>query len=96
MIEHLEFYVIEQRLEYFQKILSTYVVDPSCSIRQAAAYGIGLLAQKTPSDRFARLAGAIEQSCLQAIRIPRSKEKKKVFMNSLENCVSALGKLIKY
>ena len=86
--------------EIAKKIIS-YCNSPIAAVRQASAYGIGIMAERA-GPHFA----TISNDCLQGLKIaiefqmpPQVKEKKskvKQFMHAKDNAVSALGKIIKF
>jgi importin-5 len=75
--------------------------SPTAAVRQAASYGIGIMAEKA-GPAFA----TISNDCLMGLKIAveyqmpaNVKEKKtkvKQFMHAKDNAVSALGKIIKF
>jgi len=83
------------------KEIIKYCGSPVAAIRQAASYGIGIMAEKAGAN-FATIAN----DCLNGLKVaiefqmPASvKEKKtkvKQFMHAKDNAVSALGKVIKF
>ncbi|KPP64331.1 importin-5-like [Scleropages formosus] len=79
--------------EYFLQPMLQSLCDPSPEVRQAAAYGVGVMAQfggenYTP---FCREAIPLLVGVIQA-----ADSKSKENINATENCVSAIGKVMKY
>lgn len=78
---------------FFLEPLLLYVKDRSAEVRQAAAYGWGVLAQ-FGGDQFAtELAKAIP-SLVALINAPDSREVRNI--NPTENAISAVTKIMKY
>jgi len=78
---------------YFLKVLLGSIQDASAEVRQAAAYGCGVMAQFGGPDYAPACAEAIPLLA-GAIAFPDSRSKANV--SSTENCVSAVTKICKY
>lgn len=67
--------------------------DADCDVRQAAAYGVGVMAQ-TLGRSFAPHAGGALQALAGVIQAPGARDEESV--NATENAISALGKLCEF
>ena len=75
--------------------------SPTAAVRQAASYGIGIMAEKAGAH-----FGQISNDCLLGLKaaiefpmpanVKEKKTKVKQFMHAKDNAVSALGKIIKF
>uniref|UniRef100_H3B692 Importin-5 n=1 Tax=Latimeria chalumnae TaxID=7897 RepID=H3B692_LATCH len=79
--------------EYFLRPMLQSVCDNSPEVRQAAAYGIGVMAQFGGEN--------YRQFCTEAIPllvgvIQAAESKAKENINATENCISAVGKIMKH
>jgi len=84
------------------KTVCTFVDSKTSSLRQAAAYGVGVIAQSSGVEHF----GAIMQECLTALKagiekqptaaIKEKKMKLNQFNHARDNAIASLGKVIKY
>lgn len=70
-----------------------YVKDKSSEVRQAAAYGWGVLAQMGPDEYVHELTKAVP-SLVEIIQDPKSRDQRNI--NATENAISALTKIMKY
>jgi hypothetical protein len=52
MIEHLGYSIAGSKFNDFANALAVFSTDKVCFVRQAAVYGIGVQAEKTPADVF--------------------------------------------
>ncbi|GLV41396.1 Karyopherin beta 3 [Carabus blaptoides fortunei] len=77
----------------FLQPLAAYVADKSAEVRQAAAYGWGVLAQ-FGGDQFAGECAKALPILLEVITDPESRSIKNV--NPTENAISAVTKILKY
>lgn len=77
----------------FLQPLAAYVTDKSAEVRQAAAYGWGVLAQ-FGGDQFAGECGKALPLLMEVINDPESRTVKN--LNSTENAISAVTKILKY
>jgi hypothetical protein len=94
MIEHLGIELIPDRWPILLEALIRYSTDKSCTVRQAAVYGIGILAEKS-KETFAKVSPKCIETLYEALKIPGDNEKAKVYGHCKDNTVSALGKIIK-
>ena len=83
------------------KEIIKFCTSPAAACRQAASYGIGVMAEKAgahfaqiSNDCLMGLKGAIE--FLMPANVQEKKSKVKQFMHAKDNAVSALGKIIRY
>lgn len=79
--------------QIFTPALLQYVLDKSPDVRQAAAYGCGVLGQ-FGGDQFAHTCAQIIPLLVQVINDPRSREIENI--NATENAISAFAKILKY
>lgn len=94
MIEFLGLELIPDKWPHLSEALIRFSADKSCPVRQAAVYGIGVLAEKS-REIFAQMAPQCINSLYEALKIPIGEEKTKVYGHCKDNTVSALGKIIK-
>lgn len=96
VIEHLGFQVAGAKFEEFAKALCTYAQDKICFVRQAAVYGIGILAERTPQESFKQFAPAVLKAVSDSLSIQKlQSDTDKVYGHCRDNTVAALGKLLK-
>ena len=50
MVEHLGYERLQANWFYFSNILINFTREKNCELRQAACYGLGVLAEKTPME----------------------------------------------
>ena len=93
MIEYLGIELIPNEWPHLSEALLKYATDKTCFVRQAALYGIGVLALKS-KDAFAPLAETCLVKILEALKIPKGNESDRVYGFARDNAVSALGKII--
>jgi hypothetical protein len=79
--------------DYFLQNLLTSVQDPSPEVRQAAAYGCGVMGQ-FGGQEYAETCAQAVPLLAQVITHPESRTKENV--NPTENCISAVTKICKY
>lgn len=79
--------------QIFTPALLQYVVDRSPDVRQAAAYGCGVLGQ-FGGDQFAHTCAQIMPLLVQVINDPKSRDVENI--NATENAISAFSKILKY
>lgn len=80
----------------FATILVTYTNEKSCVLRQAACYGLGVFAEKTPNNVLNTESIQIWLNALiESIKIPKGSEKEKTYGHCRDNGVAAVGKIIK-
>ncbi|XP_064614966.1 importin-5-like isoform X2 [Liolophura sinensis] len=79
--------------EYFLPSLMTYICDKQGEVRQAAAYGIGVMAQ-FGGDAYAQACAQSIPLLYQVIQDPESKSVENI--NPTENAISAVTKICKY
>ena len=101
MIEFLGPEILGPHYVTVAKEIIRFCGSPVAACRQAASYGIGIMAEKA-GPHFAQIAN----DCLQGLKVaieflmpPNVKEKKskvKQFMHAKDNAVSALGKIIRF
>uniref|UniRef100_A0A8C5LW63 Importin 5 n=1 Tax=Leptobrachium leishanense TaxID=445787 RepID=A0A8C5LW63_9ANUR len=79
--------------EYFLRPLLQSICDNSPEVRQAAAYGIGVMAQ-FGGDNYQPFCTEALPLLVGVIQAPDSKTKENI--NATENCISAVGKIMKF
>ncbi|XP_040281224.1 importin-5 [Bufo bufo] len=79
--------------EYFLRPLVQSICDSSPEVRQAAAYGVGVMAQ-FGGDNYRPFCTESLPLLVGVIQTPDSKTKENI--NATENCISAVGKIMKY
>lgn len=52
MIDHLGYDIMKSQWNDFGKVFIKYLMHGNCAIRQSACYGLGIFAEKTPSEIF--------------------------------------------
>ncbi|ELW71512.1 Importin-5 [Tupaia chinensis] len=88
----------EKVLPWFEQLLPLivnliYVCDNSPEVRQAAAYGLGVMAQYG-GDNYRPFCTEALPLLVRVIQSADSKTKENV--NATENCISAVGKIMKF
>lgn len=78
---------------YFLEPLAVYIRDKSCEVRQAAAYGWGVLGQ-FGGEQFASELAKIVPALVEVINDPESRDPRNI--NATENAISAVTKIMKY
>lgn len=78
--------------EYFLRPMLQYVCDNSPEVRQAAAYGIGVMAQ-FGGENYRPFCTEAIPLLVGVIQMEGSKTKENI--NATENCISAVGKVMK-
>lgn len=78
---------------YFLEPLAVYIRDKTTEVRQAAAYGWGVLAQ-FGGEQFASELSKILPVLVEVISDPQSKDPRNI--NATENVISAVTKIMKY
>lgn len=79
--------------KFFIPLLSAGVVDKKSEIRQAALYGIGLLAQQN-GHTYVEFFKSVISSIVQVINHPEARSDD--FIMATENGISAVAKILKY
>nr|XP_012150540.1 PREDICTED: importin-5 isoform X2 [Megachile rotundata] len=79
--------------EYFLRPMIQYVSDKSAEVRQAAAYGCGVLGQYG-GEAFAQACAEALPRLMEVINDPESRSPENV--NPTENAISAVTKILKY
>ncbi|XP_066591327.1 importin-5 [Prorops nasuta] len=79
--------------EFFLRPMIQYVTDKSPEVRQAATYGCGVLAQ-FGGEAFAQACAEVVPRLMEVINDPESRLPENV--NSTENAISAVTKILKY
>ncbi|CAL9698324.1 unnamed protein product [Knipowitschia caucasica] len=79
--------------DFFLGPMLQSLVDPVAEVRQAAAYGVGVMAQYGGANYCKFCKEAIPR-LVQVIQAPDSRSKENV--NATENCISAVGKVMRF
>uniref|UniRef100_A0A286XZM1 Importin 5 n=1 Tax=Cavia porcellus TaxID=10141 RepID=A0A286XZM1_CAVPO len=79
--------------EYFLRPMLQYVCDSSPEVRQAAAYGLGVMAQYG-GDSYRPFCTQALPLLVRVIQSGDSKTKENI--SATENCISAVGKIMKF
>ncbi|KAM9319984.1 importin-5 [Gastrophryne carolinensis] len=79
--------------EYFLRPLLQSICDNSPEVRQAAAYGVGVMAQ-FGGESYRPFCTEALPLLVRVIQATESKTKENV--NATENCISAVGKIMKF
>ncbi|KAJ8787277.1 hypothetical protein J1605_005863 [Eschrichtius robustus] len=79
--------------EYFIRPMLQYTCDSSPEVRQAAAYGLGVMAQYG-GDNYRPFCTEALPLLVRVIQSANSKTKENI--NATENCISAVGKIMKF
>jgi len=96
MVEYLGYELLNAHWASFSTILVTYTNEKSCVLRQAACYGLGVFAERTPNNVLNGEAILVWTNALiESIKIPKGSEKEKTFGHCRDNGVAAIGKIIK-
>lgn len=80
-------------VEYFRWPMLLNMRDNNPEVRQAAAYGLGVMAQ-FGGDDYRSLCSEAVPLLVKVIKCANSKTKKNVI--ATENCISAIGKIMKF
>ncbi len=104
MIEYLGIELIPDKWPHLCEALLRFACHKSIAVRQAAAYGIGVLSEKS-HQVFNQLAPKCISRLFEALQIPQGTEKPKVdlkisfklkvYGHCRDNIVSAMGKIIR-
>ena len=96
MVEFLGYDLLHTQWINFAKGLLQYTAEQSCVPRQAACYGLGIFAEKTPSSVLdVPTINLWLQALYEAVKVPQGSEKEKAYGHCRDNGVAAVGKIIK-
>ncbi|CAK67710.1 unnamed protein product (macronuclear) [Paramecium tetraurelia] len=96
MVEYLGFPYIQNKFIDLAQALSVYACDRVCFVRQAAVYGIGVMAIKTPQELYLQVSQSLLKSLVESLKLQINQEdNEKQFGLARDNSISALGKIIK-
>jgi len=96
MVDYLGYEMLQSHWESFSTVLLRYTSESSCILRQAACYGLGILAQSTPSSVMnVDTINLWLQALYSSVKIPKGSEKEKTYGHCRDNGVAAIGKIIK-
>ena len=96
MVEFLGYEMLQAHWPSFSQVLLKYTSEKSCVLRQAACYGLGVLAQSTPVAVMN--VDTIQlwlQALYDAVKIQKGSEKEKTYGHCRDNGVAAIGKIVK-
>lgn len=96
IVEFLGYDLLPNEWASFATVLLKYTSENSCVLRQAACYGLGIFAERTPSNILN--ADTIQlwlNALLEAVKIPKGNEKEKTYGHCRDNGIAAIGKIIK-
>jgi len=79
--------------EFFLQLLLEYVADPQAEIRQAAAYGVGVMAQFGGAG-YSEVCAGVVPVLIGVIEHPTSRAVEN--LSATENAISAVTKILKY
>ena len=79
--------------QHFVQQMLHYVTDPQADVRQAAAYGLGVMGQYG-GPNFAQICETAIPRLVEVIQAPNSREPENV--NPTENSISAVTKILKW
>ena len=94
MVEYLGYQRLEQHWEKFGQVLMGFCNEKSCELRQAACYGLGIYAEKTPVNQ-PEIVNQWLHTLINSSKIPKGSEKDKSYGHCHDNAISAIGKIIK-
>ena len=96
MIEFIDFDLLRNEWVTLSKILIQFTIHEKAELRHPAAYGIGLLAEKT-KENFQNLSEGCLKALDWAIDVKRSQnEDIELYGVAKDNAISALGKIINF
>ena len=88
--------MLQSHWSSFSQVLLKYTLEKSCVLRQAACYGIGILAQSTPTGVMnAETVQVWLEALYTAVKIPKGSEKEKTYGHCRDNGVASIGKIVK-
>ena len=93
MIEFLGVELIPDIWPHLSEALLRYANDRTTYVRQAALYGIGLVAQGS-KESFGAIADVSVQKVVDAMKMPQGNETDKLFNYARDNAIATLGKII--
>lgn len=93
MIEFLGIELIPELWKELSQVIINFANHKTSELRQAALYGIGLLAQKSPAA-FGDIADVCIQKVVDSFKIPKGNEAEKLYQYSLDNSIATLGKIM--
>lgn len=81
----------------FEQILTTFLNNKKCTVRQAACYGLGVLAQQTPANLRSSEAALnwLNQLEIALKTEKRKKDKLNSYLYCRDNIVAAIGKIMR-
>lgn len=73
IVEHLGYNIAGTKFIDFAKALAIYSTDKVCFVRQAAVYGIGIMAINTPKDQYPIIGGILLTAVVDSLRVEYNK-----------------------
>ncbi|CAK69294.1 unnamed protein product (macronuclear) [Paramecium tetraurelia] len=96
IVEYFGFPYIQKHFIDFAQVLTIYAVDPICSVRQAAVYGIGVMATNTPQELYLQVSQSLIKAVVDSLKAQKNEdENEKQFGLARDHSISALGKILK-
>lgn len=96
IVEFLGYELLPNEWASFANVLIKYSAEASCILRQAACYGLGIFAEKTPGSVLnAETIQLWLNALLEAVKITKGGEKEKTYGHCRDNGIAAIGKIIK-
>lgn len=96
IVEFLGYDLLPNEWASFATVLLKYTSENSCVLRQAACYGLGIFAERTPSHILdGETLRLWLNSLLEAVKIPKGVEKEKTYGHCRDNGIASIGKIIK-
>ncbi|CAD8204866.1 unnamed protein product [Paramecium octaurelia] len=97
MVEYLGYPYVQGKLHDFAQALTVYAVDKVCFVRQAAVYGIGIMALNTPEQLYINVAPILSKALVDSLKVDKNQDDtEKQHGHARDNSIAALGKIIKY
>ena len=95
MVEHLPLEIIGSVVGDIAQVFLKHSQDKSPVLRQAACYGLGLMAQNT-GEQFGTYSQQVLESLGAAIQMQSGTQNKTTFKHAKDNAISSIGKIIKH
>lgn len=96
IVEHLGFQMAGAKFGDFANALAMYAVDKICFVRQAAVYGIGVIAQQTPKEHYPQIGAVLLKAIVDSLRVEKLADNtEKQYGHARDNSVAGLGKIIR-
>lgn len=96
IVEHMSYESCADIWNNLVEIMVNYCTHKFFMVRQAACYGIGFVARKTPANCYSLYSPVILSQLFLAQNIPKETESDKSYGQCQDNVVSAIGKIIEF